>query len=139
MVRLFGYDTKAAFTGQSAQMMYASKQAYKDTEAIIQKDLTLRAKADFDFQLKRRDGTLFKSHIILTSSNQKNPMGKTIATFADISLRDIAQQKKIENEKLQGVLEMAGTICHEINQPLQAIIGYSDLFTPPPRPLLPNN
>nr|NJM02378.1 hypothetical protein [Desulfobacula sp.] len=34
----------------------------------------------------------------------------------------------MRREKLQGVLEMAGAICHEINQPLQTILGYSTLF-----------
>ncbi len=34
----------------------------------------------------------------------------------------------LEKEKLQGVLEMAGAVCHEINQPLQTIIGYSTLY-----------
>lgn len=128
MVRLFGYDSKAAFAGQRTQMIYAFKQAYKDTVAILQKELILHAKADFDVELKRRDGTLFKAHIILTSFNQENPLESAIATVADISLRDVAQQEKLEKEKLQGVLEMAGAICHEINQPLQAIIGYSNLF-----------
>lgn len=33
-----------------------------------------------------------------------------------------------EKEKLQGVLEMAGAICHELNQPLMAISGYSELL-----------
>jgi len=30
--------------------------------------------------------------------------------------------------KLQGVLEMAGAVCHEINQPMQTILGYSELL-----------
>jgi len=30
--------------------------------------------------------------------------------------------------KIQGVLEMAGAVCHEMNQPLQAISGYLDLI-----------
>jgi DNA-binding response OmpR family regulator len=30
--------------------------------------------------------------------------------------------------KIQGVLEMAGAVCHEMNQPLQAITGYMDLI-----------
>ncbi len=128
MVRLFGYDSKAAFAGQRIQMIYASKQAYKNAVAIIQKELILRARADFDVELKRQDGTLFKAHIILTRFNQENPLKSAIATIADISLRDVAQQEKLEKEKLQGVLEMAGAICHEINQPLQAILGYSNLF-----------
>ena len=34
----------------------------------------------------------------------------------------------MEKERLQGVLEMAGAVCHEINQPLQTILGYSTLY-----------
>ncbi|MFP4039215.1 MAG: response regulator [Desulfosudaceae bacterium] len=30
--------------------------------------------------------------------------------------------------KTQGVLEMAGAVCHELNQPLQAIMGYTNLI-----------
>jgi hypothetical protein len=30
--------------------------------------------------------------------------------------------------KLQGVLETAGAVCHELNQPMQAIAGYSELL-----------
>jgi hypothetical protein len=30
--------------------------------------------------------------------------------------------------KLQGVLEIAGAVCHELNQPMQAITGYSELL-----------
>jgi len=50
-----------------------------------------------------------------------------------IILRDISEQKRAEsalvkNEKLQGALEMAGAISYELNQPIQAIMGYSDLL-----------
>jgi DNA-binding response OmpR family regulator len=34
----------------------------------------------------------------------------------------------IEKERLQGVLETAGAVCHEMNQPLQAISGISELL-----------
>ena len=33
-----------------------------------------------------------------------------------------------EKEKLQGVIEMAGAVCHEMNQPIQAISGFSELL-----------
>jgi len=38
------------------------------------------------------------------------------------------QTALLENEKLQGVLETAGAVCHEINQPLQAISGMTELI-----------
>lgn len=43
--------------------------------------------------------------------------------------RIINLQKELrEKEKLQGVLEMAGAVCHELNQPLQSVIGFSELL-----------
>ena len=50
-----------------------------------------------------------------------------------INLEDITDKKKteerlIEREKLQGILEMAGAICHELTQPMQAISGNAELL-----------
>jgi len=42
--------------------------------------------------------------------------------------RKKAVEERLEREKLQGVVEMAGAICHEINQPLMSISGYSELL-----------
>ncbi|ACN18027.1 putative transcriptional regulatory (plasmid) [Desulforapulum autotrophicum HRM2] len=38
------------------------------------------------------------------------------------------QNQMIEQNKLEGVLEMAGAVCHELNQPLQTVSGYSELL-----------
>ena len=37
-------------------------------------------------------------------------------------------KERIERERLQGVLEMAGAVCHELNQPLMGVSGYSELL-----------
>ena len=42
-----------------------------------------------------------------------------IAVTRDITDRNRAQQEQLGREKLEGVLEIAGATCHEINQPLQ--------------------
>ena len=34
----------------------------------------------------------------------------------------------MQREKLRGVVEMAGATCHEFNQPMQVISGYSELL-----------
>ncbi len=39
-----------------------------------------------------------------------------------------AEKEKIQKEKLEGVLEMAGAVCHEINQPLQVILGQTEIL-----------
>jgi len=38
------------------------------------------------------------------------------------------QNESREREKLQGVLEMAGAVCHELNQPLQSVSGFSEML-----------
>lgn len=40
----------------------------------------------------------------------------------------LLQHELLEREKLQGVLEMAGAVCHELNQPLQSVSGYCELL-----------
>lgn len=43
--------------------------------------------------------------------------------------RIVALQNKLrQRDKLQGVLEMAGAVCHELNQPLQSVFGFSELL-----------
>lgn len=42
--------------------------------------------------------------------------------------RKRAEEKLREQKKFQGVLEMAGAVCHELNQPLQSVSGFSELL-----------
>jgi CheY-like chemotaxis protein len=48
-------------------------------------------------------------------------------------IKSVLTQKKlverlVEQEKLRGVLEMAGAVCHEMNQPLQAVTWATELL-----------
>jgi len=42
-------------------------------------------------------------------------------------LAKIGQAARRE-QKLQGVMELAGATCHELNQPMQVILGYAELL-----------
>ncbi len=46
----------------------------------------------------------------------------------DVTELKRAQAERLKMERLQGVLEMAGAVCHELNQPMQAVSGYCDLL-----------
>ena len=87
------------------------------------------------------DATCTQSeHILLKSDGSRVPIHKTITwttiedrectieSFVDISEHKQAQLELIERKKMQGVLEMAGAVCHEMNQPLQVISGFCDLI-----------
>lgn len=51
-----------------------------------------------------------------------------IGTILDITDRKRAEKEQRHREKLQSALEIAGAVCHEMNQPMQIISGYSELL-----------
>ena len=79
-------------------------------------------------------------HILITANGESLPIHKTeisvtldgrkhfIVNFVDISESKRAERERIQREKLQSVIEIAGAICHEMNQPMQAILGRSELL-----------
>jgi C4-dicarboxylate-specific signal transduction histidine kinase len=40
----------------------------------------------------------------------------------------LAERDRLERERLQGVLEMAGAICHELNQPMQVLCSHCEQY-----------
>lgn len=131
MVSMFGYDDKSELTDKNVFLIYPDDEAYHRAGQIIDQEMGLKGRADFDVELKRRDNSRFKAHLSITGSHDDTISDRTIVIIADISQLELAHQERMEKEKLQGVLEMAGAVCHEINQPLQTIIGYMELFEDP--------
>lgn len=128
MITLFGYDRKEDFEGYSAEMIYESNESFVKHGDAIYSTVSGSKRSELEAILIKKDGTKFPASIHISSADPNNPMAWIIATFTDISTRKLADAEKIKNEKLQGVIEMAGAVCHELNQPLQALIGYSELI-----------
>jgi len=80
--------------------------------------------------------TAFSDDRIIERAKVTEPFGYLIKPFQTRELRstiEIALYKagleaeRVKKEKLQSILEIAGAVCHELNQPLQAVSGYSEL------------
>lgn len=50
-----------------------------------------------------------------------------IESVSDISELKQAERERVEKERLQALVETAGAVCHEMNQPLMGISGYGEL------------
>jgi PAS domain S-box-containing protein len=50
-----------------------------------------------------------------------------IGVARDLSERRAAEDRRMETERLETMLEIAGGAAHEINQPLTAILGYAEM------------
>ncbi len=51
-----------------------------------------------------------------------------LARIKSALIQQMLTKKLMQDEKLQGILETAGAICHELNQPLQYLSGCSELI-----------
>jgi signal transduction histidine kinase len=69
----------------------------------------------------------FDLHISLLADRRGRIIGRLIVMH-DTTQRICAAEALCATEKLQGVFEMAGAVCHELNQPLMAITGYAELI-----------
>jgi signal transduction histidine kinase len=85
-------------------------------------------KIEADAEFRKATGEIFTGHIMINCTDPKNPFTKSIVTISDLSSRLQAEHERIQNEKLLSVLELAGAVCHELNQPLMAISGYAELL-----------
>ena len=81
-----------------------------------------------------------KEYLLLTENGESIPIHKTIIPFdfdkrkcfvecfVDISEHKRAEYERVQKEKLQGVIEMGGAVCHELIQPMQIVSLTSDLL-----------
>jgi CheY-like chemotaxis protein len=60
----------------------------------------------------------------------RKPVNKTelLARVNSALTQEILRAKLIDEEKLRGAIEMAGAVCHEMNQPMQVVLGNSELL-----------
>ncbi len=70
-----------------------------------------------------------KVDVFVTLKLAQNDLKKTVTDLeTEIKRRKLIEEELLLKERLEGVIEMAGTVCHEFTQPLQIISGYSDLI-----------
>lgn len=62
-------------------------------------------------------------HIACPTLEKDDEKTEALAFLTDISERKRAEAERLEKERLKGVLEMAGAAAHELNQPIQIIMG----------------
>ncbi len=81
--------------------------------------------------------TAYTDSATLERAKVKEPFGYVVKPFETRSLmvsieialhRHRSECERIYREKLQAVLETAGAICHELNQPMMAISGNTELL-----------
>jgi PAS domain S-box-containing protein len=82
----------------------------------------------FEAQVPCADGTRRDFLFSIAAVTEKDGhISGSIGVMQDLTEKNRALRNKSQKEKLQGVLETAGAVCHELNQPLQIVSGYLEM------------
>jgi len=122
MMKMFRFDSEMDYFGKSARIIYPSEEEFLNVGDFIFNYLKAGKGAWLDTTFKRKDGTTFLGHLKVSSLYPPDPMQRATFTISDISWRKRAEEEVLQKEKLQAVVEMAGAVCHEMNQPIQAVL-----------------
>lgn len=140
----WGYEVTAV--GDGAQAWNALKDADAPNLAVLDWEMPGISGPDLCRKLREEERQDPLYLILLTSRNKPSDIAHGLESGADDYIAKpynsaelkarvgagrrllTLQNQMREREKLQGVLEMAGAVCHELNQPLQIVLGFSEML-----------
>jgi PAS domain S-box-containing protein len=128
--RIFGYTKQEVIDKDLHRLLVPKKYLKAFTKGFNNFKNTGQGSAigkTIEMSAIRKDGTEFPMELSL-SSFQLRSRWYALGVVRDVSDRKQAEKERLKKEKLQGVLEMAGAACHELNQPLQIVSGYFELL-----------
>ncbi len=95
---------------------------------MINKTLNTQQSQLFEYELAVPKGIRWFESRTAPIRGLKSGSNLVASTVRDITRRKVAEAEAREKEKLAGVIETAGAVCHELNQPLQIIAGCCELL-----------
>lgn len=99
-----------------------------EEDCPVNKVLETGKAATFTHRIFQEDGETWCER---TASPMLDPNGEVeyvIEVIRDITAKKQLEEEQLERVKLQGVVELAGTVAHEINSPLFAALGTAQLL-----------
>lgn len=94
----------------------------------VEQVLTTGQAASLEHQLLKDDGPHWVERTASPVLDEAGKVEYVIEVIRDITAKRQLAQEHLERVKLQGVVELAGTVAHEINSPLFAALGTAQLL-----------
>jgi CheY-like chemotaxis protein len=138
-----GYDTVSAIDGPSAieavrigkpdlvlMDIFMGEMSGLDACRIIKEEKDIRDIPVIFVTANTDDAVLRKAFESGGTDYVRKPINRVelLSRIRSVLTQRMLVEKIVEQEKLQGVLEMAGAVCHEMNQPLQAVTWATELL-----------
>ncbi len=126
-LRMLGF-TSDELVGRNMHEMvhhhYPDGRYYPATECVVYNVFRQNEPfANMTDHLFRKDGTMFWADMSAQPIIVKNEVRGAVVTFRDITQSKLAEDALRRSEKLVAVGQLASSIAHEINNPLEAVIN----------------
>ena len=117
---MMGY-TKDELKGQNARILYESDEEYERVGFELRKQIQQLGTGTVASKFRRKDDRIID--VLLRSSliNPGDVSEGRIFTVTDITQTKLMQEQLIRTERLAATGQLAASIAHEINSPLQAV------------------
>ena len=84
--------------------------------------------ASFEIGIPSTEGRRKEFWVSITEVIDDGRLIGSVGVMQDLTQKNRAAREEMQKNKLQGVLETAGAVCHEMNQPLQVIYSLAELL-----------
>ncbi|MBW1893846.1 MAG: PAS domain-containing protein [Deltaproteobacteria bacterium] len=128
MRKIFGFENESNYRDKDFKIFFSSTEEHNRIEKLIIENLKNDIPIVSDALFQKKNKAIFTGNLNLSCKDPSNYQKQAVITISDISWRKQAEHDKTQKERLQGALEMSGSICHELNQPLQYISGATEIL-----------
>jgi PAS domain S-box-containing protein len=124
---LFEYELEDV-ADQNTRFLYADEDGYKMIGRKISENVGPNVPVIAEVKFRKKNGNVFIGEISV--QKLRNDKGDFVGSI--VMIRDITEQKKLEeqylqSQKMESIGTLASGIAHDFNNILSAIIGYSDM------------
>jgi PAS domain S-box-containing protein len=126
--KIFGW-TSAEIVGKPLSALFSADQ-YEDYQGMMNKVTTTGPLRDYAVKGSAKGGRDLELSVSWGGALENFWMNKEwTLVIRDVTDSKRMQRQMVQNEKLSAVGQLISGIAHELNNPLQAVVGYADLLT----------